>query len=580
MSTGLRRCLICALAVVAVEAVADDGTWRMATAAHYRVLSQVNDRDTRAWMRDFDQFILSTADVLHMDLRSLPPLTVVIFSRDKDYAPYKLLRPNGETANTAGQFVRQPSWSMIGMAHDSDSLELRTILQHEATHWLMSTDRARQPAWFAEGIAEMFSTFERHVDKVNWAKPIAAHLRELHESIPMPLAQFLVVPGALFDREDHTQRFYAQAWAFTHFLMMSKDPKRRELLFKFLRTYREQSGEATVQAVFGSELPNIEREFHLYTDQRSFLYMQQPAKSAPDPPALEPAPAALVEASLGALALGAQHPDLSRQRALKAIELDPSAPDGYRVLAYLAQEEREWEQAARQANAALERGSKDEELYLLVGDSYANGANSEKANASRTRIDMYENAINVNPRQLDAYERLTVALFAVNDPRPEDAKFMELGLRAFPGDDWLRLGAAAVAYRLGHTDAALSTVDGALRPESTLDEGQRRFALNLKNGWLLESMRAEIETAQEKQDFTAARDAVARYRERVGKDPDAGSYLDKLDAGLQLTELTAQYNAAVRARNKAEAHRLARQLLARADLPENLRHYIQQYDRP
>ena len=59
----------------------------------------------RIWMRDFDQYILSISDILNMDLGALPPLTVVIFAREKDYTPYKLQRPDGTTANVAGQFV-------------------------------------------------------------------------------------------------------------------------------------------------------------------------------------------------------------------------------------------------------------------------------------------------------------------------------------------------------------------------------------------------------------------------------------------------------------------------------------------
>src|SRR5262249_25423554 len=158
---------------------------------------------------------------------------------------------------------------MIGMAYDGETPELLRTLQHEATHWLMSVDQARQPAWFTEGIAEMFSTFERRGDKVNWAKPIGMHLQALREGVPEPLAQFLTEPSAIFDREDHTERFYAQAWAFTYFLMISRDPTRRQLLYKFLQTFRERSGEATVEAVFGPQLKDVEREFHLFIDQRS-----------------------------------------------------------------------------------------------------------------------------------------------------------------------------------------------------------------------------------------------------------------------------------------------------------------------
>ena len=119
MSVRSKRWLVLLFVIATSTAAAADRPWRMATTTHYRLLSQLNERDTSAWMRNFDQFILSTSDVLQMDLRALPPLTVVLFDRDKDYAPYKLVRPNGETANVAGQFVWRPSWSMIGMASSS-----------------------------------------------------------------------------------------------------------------------------------------------------------------------------------------------------------------------------------------------------------------------------------------------------------------------------------------------------------------------------------------------------------------------------------------------------------------------------
>ena len=111
-----QRWIFCLLAILAGRSAVSEPAWRMAVAPHYRVLSQLNDRDTDAWMRNFDQFILSTSDTLKFDLATLAPLTVVLFDRDKDYAPYKLLRPNGTTSNVAGQFVWRRTWSAIRVA--------------------------------------------------------------------------------------------------------------------------------------------------------------------------------------------------------------------------------------------------------------------------------------------------------------------------------------------------------------------------------------------------------------------------------------------------------------------------------
>jgi tetratricopeptide (TPR) repeat protein len=576
MSIRAARWLAGLFVILTAQAFAADRPWRMAVTPHYRLLSQLNDRDSDEWMRDFDQFILSTSDVLQMDLRALPPLTVVIYDSDKRYTPYKLDRPNGDNSNIAGQFVRRPTWSMIGMGHRKDNAELQRIIQHEATHWLMSADQARQPAWFTEGIAEMFSTFERRGEKVNWAKPIGLHLGLLREGGMMPLSQLLVEPGALFDRDERTTMFYAQAWAFTHFLMMSKDPARRQLLFKFLQNYRMQSGEAAVTATFGASMKEIEHDFHLYIDQKSFIYMAQPVKPAANPPALQPAPPAIVEASLGLLALSSNNSELAKKHADKAIALDANAAETYTLLAYMALAKRDFAEATKHAEAALQHGSKDSEMYVLMGDSYANGPNADRPDANQARVNLYENAVNLSPRRLGIYERLTQALLSIDKPREEDAKFLSVGLRAFPGEDWLRVGTAAIDYKLGRREQAMTTLDKVLRPESTLDGQQRYVASNLRRNWLMEEMNTEVKAATEKKDFAAARATISRYRERLGDDDGTLVYLKDLDSDLELRDLLSRYDAALRARKKADIKALAEQMLARPNVPADLRRYLQQ----
>lgn len=505
------RWALCLFAIASGHLMASDAPWKTATTPYYRIISQANDRDTADWMRGFDQFILSTSGTLGINLRALPPLTVVIFARDKDFSPYKILGPNGKTANVAGQFEWQPTWSMIAMAHDAFDEQSRRTIYHEATHWLMSVDQSSKPAWFSEGIAEMFSTFERTGSKVNWAKPINEHLELLRSRQEMPLAEFLAEPSALFDRDDRTNIFYAQAWAFTHFLMFSKDQGRRQLLVKFLDTFKTKSGEATVRAVFGSSLPDIDRDFRSYIDQRSWSYMVEPARAAADPPALQPAPADLVESSLGFLAFGAGQKDLAQQHAQKALTLDASAPDGYALMAYLALDGSHMDVAMTQAEGALQRGSKDSAMYVLQGDSYLSGANSSKHDAAQLSVAMYENAINLNPRQLDYYDRLAYALIRLEKPRDEDTQFLNVGLRIFPGDDWLRVGDAAVDYRLGRRDKALSALDDVLRPNNKLDPTEQRNAFILRSRWLVEAMQSEIAAAVDKQDFAEARAVLSRY---------------------------------------------------------------------
>ena len=571
------RYLSCLLVLASSQVLAGDAPWRTATTANYRILSQLSDSDTAEWMRGFDQFVLATAGTLGLNPKVLPPLMVVIFAHDRDYVPYKLLRPNGKAANITGQFVWRPTWSMIAMAHDSFDDRSRRIIYHEATHWLMSVDQTSHPAWFSEGIAEMFSTFERQGDKVNWAKPIDEHLALLRNGPLMPLAQFLAEPSALFDRDDRTDLFYAQSWAFTHFLMFSKDQGRRQLLTQFLSTYKTQSGEATVQAVFGKDLHDIATEFDIYIAQRSWHYMNEAARPNTQPPVLQPASAELVEASLGYLALGAERTELARQHAQKAIELDPDAPEGHALLAYLAlgTDGSATDLAVMQAEAALQRGSRDSEMFRLFGDSYLDGPNSMKPDATQKRVSLYENAINFSPRQVAYYDRLAAAAVTLTEPREEDAKFLGIGMRAFPGDDWLRIGGAAVDNRLGRHDAAVAALRAALRPDSKLDSAQRTYAGAMLSQWLLQTMQSELTVATDNNDYTGARAIVGHYRELVDRSATTDRFLQDTDERLELAEKIARYEALLRERKTVEARALAAELLARPGLSSGIRRHLE-----
>ncbi len=172
---------------------------------------------------------------------------------------------------------------------------------------MTSVDEARQPAWFKEGIAELLATFEYKGKQVNFAKPIGRHLATLQQMGMTPLRQFLAQPSAIFDRDDRTELFYAQAWAFTHFLLYSGDPLCAGVLSRFLETFKTQSGDATIDEVFGDKLPDVEKAFHNYASQTRFRYNVVPSSPTLQLPKPVPASPESVQTALGFLALGADH---------------------------------------------------------------------------------------------------------------------------------------------------------------------------------------------------------------------------------------------------------------------------------
>ncbi len=73
------RWAVCIFAIITGHALGGEAAWKLATTPNYQILSQLDDRETAQWMRDFDQYILSISDLMKIDVRTLPPLTVVIF---------------------------------------------------------------------------------------------------------------------------------------------------------------------------------------------------------------------------------------------------------------------------------------------------------------------------------------------------------------------------------------------------------------------------------------------------------------------------------------------------------------------
>jgi tetratricopeptide (TPR) repeat protein len=550
-------------------------SWRMVTTPHFRVISQASDRDTAKWIHEYQQFISATSNALGITPKALPPLTVILFARDKSFTPYKLMRPDGKAAKIAGQFVTMGGVSTIGMALDSEQTETRRTIFHEATHWLASGNQEREPTWYTEGIAEILSTFEQSGNQVSLAKPIDIHLIQLRDFGVLPLKDFLTRVDALQDQDKHDDRYYAQSWAFVHFLTLSGDKTRLELLERFRTLYKTKSGDDTVREVFGDNLATVEREFNHYVRQATYSYATLPATPVAEPPATVPAPPALVEAALGTMALGTGRTELARQHAQRATALEPDLPDGHALLAYLAREGNDHAAVRRHAETALKAGSRDSGIYLMLAESLTRDTTANFQQTLATRVRLYQQAIELNPTRHYTYERLTGDLLFANKPQADDQRLLELGQRLFPNDDWIRAGVATVRSRLGGSDDALRTIQTALRPESSLSTQQRSALLSVRRNLLMQSMDAELEAAQEKYDLAAARTIIARYRQVAGDDTEITAYLQRRDSQFEMSQLVERMNNAIGNRRTPELEQLFDQILAHPAVTPELQTFVE-----
>ncbi|MEO8315208.1 MAG: hypothetical protein ABI645_10470 [Pseudomonadota bacterium] len=549
-------------------------SWRMVTTPHFRVLSQAGDRQTQLWIRNYEQFISATSVAIGIKPDALPPLTVILFARDKEFTPYKVVRPDGNIARISGQFVRLAGISAIGMAADSDQAETKRLIYHEATHWLMSVDPARHPTWFSEGIAEMLSTFELNGNKVNWAKPIPSHLERLQKNGLLPLKDFLARTDALQDQERDDDRYYAQSWAFVHFLMLSQ-PSRLQMLDRILAESRTGSSEAAISKVFGANLAALEKDFNHYVQQAAFSYFTFPSEATLEPPVSVAAPPAVVDAALGFMALAVGRKELAQQHAQRAVELATELPEGHEVLALLARQNKDEATLRMHVEAAVRAGSRNAEMYLMMANTLGRERAGGLQVTAAARMPLLQKAIQLDPTGRGAYRQLANDLMFYENPKAEDLRPLEQGQRRFPNDEWIKVAVAAANVRLGNGNDALQVIQTALRPDSSLTSDERRSIGSLRRSLLMQAMDAELKGAQEKNDIAAARAVVARYRQTAGDDKEIADYLQRRDNSFEMSQLVARMNATLGSGRTAELNQLFDQILAHPAVTPQLRNFVE-----
>ena len=187
--------------------------------------------------------------------------TVVVFDSDRDFRPYKPLRPDGEPGNVAGVFLGSNYGDYIALTGERDAE--RTIY-HEYVHRVSKEDRS-WPPWLREGIAEFYSTIQVRDggDTVRVGSVIGEKIRFFQNTALIPLDRFLEMGPERYGGPDQ-HRFYAQSWALTHYLLL-KRPGGQGQLQHFLDLSASGGDTSTnFQTAFQTDLEGLFQELDLY----------------------------------------------------------------------------------------------------------------------------------------------------------------------------------------------------------------------------------------------------------------------------------------------------------------------------
>lgn len=182
-------------------------------------------------------------------------LKVFVFGSRKEYgrfAPEWLAghASRGDDQNTVALSIEQ-------------IFEGTALLYHELTHLVLHNDPNRRfPSWYHEGLAVFFSTSVLRGDVLTVGALSADRVRVMRVKHPLTLRELLSSP--LWGQRD-VSLFYADAWAFVHFGLLSQSlggPDRRHAFARFVsRVSRGEAWEPAFLAAFEATPEEITEEF-------------------------------------------------------------------------------------------------------------------------------------------------------------------------------------------------------------------------------------------------------------------------------------------------------------------------------
>ncbi len=509
-----RRFLAAALFPLALALAATAAPkWSTLQAPHCLIVSQCSERETCEWANDFEQFVASLRTRLNIEEAHLTPLTVVLFSSPERFAAYHPVLADGRRNKGGGYCISLDSWSAIGLGKRfQDDEETRRIILHETTHWLTAAARTRLPPWINEGFAESFSTFRVEKSGAVAGEPILPHVALLRQATWVPLAKLMLTRQGdkLYTDTERKRLFYAQSWLFVHRLLFQPESHGIEQLNRFFAARLRGADQFTAfKLAFGEDMAAVEQACRDYAFGGAvrFLRFPVPAEAAVTAP-FTPAAPYTVEIALARLAVGSRNEALARQHTSRALTLDPAAPAAYELVACLENSRGQHEAAAAAARQALERGSRDALMHLVVAHALIRHHNNRgtPAEGAREIADHLARAIALQPKLRSAYVTLASVARALPAATVADAQLLVDGFKLFPDAPELLIGLAALVHKDGNDTRAFELLDLALGHDDLIDDKERATAERLRTEWKVEPLRKQVNELRKQRRF---RDALA-----------------------------------------------------------------------
>jgi TPR repeat protein len=294
----------------------------------------------------------------------------VVFDRDTDFRPYKPLY-QGKPKDLTGFFLARPDEVTIAMTTDVPNRDTdpREVIYHEYVHLLLNARDARYPLWLNEGLAELFSTFRIADGKVVLGEPKNQHVAFLQQNALWPLARLFAVTRESPDYNEDARMgiFYAESWAFTHYLVFGADRTNANKLNRFAqRLVRGDDIATSFRETFALDFGTQEDALRNYLSGGSYYKGGTPAVAQNIPVAFRPASDLERDVALLNLRWRVHQNPEAAAAALALLDKDPRQARPHELLAAIAASSGDLAGAQEHWQRAAERNSDNPWVYLQL----------------------------------------------------------------------------------------------------------------------------------------------------------------------------------------------------------------------
>ena len=504
-------------------------------------------------------------------VQSPRPTTTYLFRDELSFAPYTI------RAGLQGYFFESYDGNVIAI-HSHPGFP--DVIYHEYIHYFLANNLPHVPRWLNEGMAELYSTLSVVEHEVKIGEVVGPHIAELRSKDWIPADElFGIGPDAeIYDESARRGLFYAQSWAFVHYLLLGNPDLTPRLTDLLERSGRGEQSDVAFQAAFGVSPGTLSEEVAAYLAAGRFPSTRVRFDELNVPVEAESRELSRAETlvHLGNLLVHVdpEKPEGPAEHFRAALELEPELAIAHRGLGLLG-DSRGDRDAALASLAMAARLDPDDDLTLLIQAKVLLdeeiGRIGESGEPEIERLDeierLLERSAALNPERADTVRMLgTVLMFRRScEAGP---RLLKQAWQMMPSEITIARDLATVLAHCGETESAKHILETYLLPFARPEDVEQ-----VKQSLFFGELNATVELAA--QGRTA--EAVTRLEALLEpvEDPGIRSEIEGRLASLrrvdQVRDFAARYDRATEALEGGSpktALELARALSADLDAAE------------